>query len=778
MSKKSKRPVSPKVATAIPSRPVGVNDRWRVPGICIFLAAMIWAVFGQTVRFGFVNFDDREYVYKNPDVTGGLSLQSITWAFTHAHAANWHPLTWISHMLDCQCYGLNAGGHHFTNLLLHATTTILLFLVLRQMTGALWRSAFVAAVFAIHPLHVESVAWVSERKDVLSGVFFMLTLGAYVRYVRQPGSVGRYLMVGLMLTLGLMSKPMLVTLPFVLLLLDYWPLGRMATHAGQRHPFPIPRRVILEKVPWFGLAAASCLVTIFAQQEVIKSVESIPLSLRAGNALISCVDYLRQMFWPADMAVFYPLTRAGVGIPQVILSLLLLAGVSTGVVLLRRRQPWLLTGWLWYLGMLVPVIGLLQVGAQARADRYTYLPQIGLYLALTWAVADFCARWRYRRLVVGSLSSAILVALILCARAQTAYWQNSESLWTHALACTSNNLVAHLNLGGVLVEQGRTEDAIDQFQQALQIRPGYAETYYNLGNARLQQGRLDEAMAYFQQALQIRPDYADAHFNLGVALYRKGNVGEAMTHFQQALQIKPDDTEARLALGNALLQQGQTDEAMIHFQKAVQLEPGSAEAQCDLGNALLQQGRMDEAIGHFQTALQIAPDDPEAQCDLGAALFRKGNVDEAVTHFEQALTIKPGFAEAHINLGSVFAKKGEVEEAIVHFQKALEIEPDNIEAQSDLAWLWATAPQASLRNGSRAVELAQRANQLTGGQSPMILSTLAAAYAAAGQFGDAQQSARKAVQLATVAGQQGLVAELTRELKLYEAGLPYQEVGR
>jgi tetratricopeptide (TPR) repeat protein len=778
MSKKPKKRVGQAKAIAMPSRPFDLNDRWMVPGVCIFLVGIIWAVFGQTLRYGFVNFDDPKYVYQNPDVTGGLSLKGIAWAFVHVHAANWHPLTWISHMLDCQFYGLNAGGHHFTNILLHTAATILLFLVLRQMTGALWRSAFVATMFAIHPLHVESVAWVAERKDVLSGLFFMLTIGAYVRFVRHPWSVHRYLMVTLMLALGLMSKPMLVTLPFVLLLLDYWPLGRVAAPAGHHPHFPIPRQLILEKLPWFGLAAASCLATILAQKEALKSFETIPLPLRAGNALISCVAYLRQMFWPADMVVFYPFSRGGVGVSEVIFSLVLLAGISTGVFLLRRHHPWLLTGWLWYLGMLVPVIGLMQVGAQARADRYTYMPQIGLYLALTWEVADFCARWRYRRLVLGSLSSVILVALIFCARAQTSCWRNSESLWTHTLACTSDNLVAHLDLGEALVEQGRTDDAIFHFQQALQIRPGYAETYYNFGNALLQQGRANEAIDQFQRALQIRPDYADAHFNLGVALVRKGNVDEAITHFQRALQLKPDDTQTRLAVGNALLQQGRADEAMVYFQKALQAGPDNADAQVTLGNALLQQGHVNEAMVCFQKALQTEPDSAEAHCDLGAALFRKGDIDAAIAQFRAALQIKPGFAEAHLNLGSALVKKGQVNEAIIHFQRALEIDPDNVEALNDLAWLLATSPQASVRNGNQAVELAQRANQVTGGESPMILSTLAAAYAAAGRFGDAQQGARKAVELATAAGQQGLVEELTRELKLYEAGLPYHDAGK
>ena len=423
-----------------------LNDRWLVPGICIFLAAITFAVFGQTLRHEFVNYDDDVYVYENPEVSRGLTLQGIVWAFTHVHSSNWHPLTWISHMLDCQLYGLSPGGHHLTNILLHTATAILLFLVLRRMSGALWRSTFVAAVFAIHPLRVESVAWVAERKDVLSGVFFMLTIGAYVRYVQKqsrvepsslrfaaPESRGSsanssspgprlwtldYCLVLLFFALGLMCKPMLVTLPFVLLLLDYWPLGRVAggewrvTRFGaqvpQLHPEClglISQPLLLEKPPLFGLAVASGVVTIFAQTGAIQSFEHVSLPLRMGNALMSYVDYLGQMFWPAGLAVLYPFTAGGVGVSGVVLSLVLLAGISAGVFVLRRR-PYFLTGWLWYLLMLVPVIGIVQVGAQARADRYTYLPQIGLYVLLTWAAADLCAGWRHRRAVLGGCATS------------------------------------------------------------------------------------------------------------------------------------------------------------------------------------------------------------------------------------------------------------------------------------------------------------------------------------------------------------------------------------
>ena len=647
--------------------PAGLNDRWTVPGVCIFLAAIIWVVFGQTLGHEFVNYDDDFYVYENPAVTRGLTLQGIIWAFTHVHCSNWHPLTWVSHMLDCQFYGLSPGGHHLTNILLHTATAILLFLILRQMTGALWRSAFVAAVFAIHPLRVESVAWVAERKDVLSGVFFMLTIGAYARYAqrrsrvesssprsaasgsREPGaqavSALDYCLVLLFFALGLMCKPMLVTLPLVLLLLDYWPLGRVTgsewrvtgKKKGKLSTLnPQLSTLLLEKLPLLGLAVASCAVTIFAQTKSILPFENMSLSLRVGNALISCVAYLGQMFWPSGLAVLYPFTAGGVGVSEVVLSLVLLAGISTGVFILRRRRPCFLTGWLWYLIMLAPVIGIVQVGAQARADRYTYLPQIGLYLLLTWAAADLCAGWRHRRVVLGGGSTIILMALIFCARAQTAYWRNSESLWTHTLACTSDNFIGHNNLGIALLKTGNVDEAMVHYQMALEINPDFAEAHNNLGNFLFQKGSVDEAMVHYQKALEINPDYAEAHYNLGYALLKMGNVDEAIAHLQKALQINPDYAEAHNNLGYAFIQKGRVDEATAHFQKALQINPDYADAHNNLGNILLEKGSVDEAIIHFQKALQIKPDFAEAHKNLSNALLQKGSVDEAIPHFQKA----------------------------------------------------------------------------------------------------------------------------------------------
>jgi tetratricopeptide (TPR) repeat protein len=665
------------------SRPAGLNDRWTVLTVCIFLAAMTWLVFGQTLRHEFVSFDDNLYVCENPAVTHGLNLKGVGWAFTHTVVANWHPLTMMTHMLDCRLYGLNAGGHHLTNVLLHTASVILLFLVLRRMTGALWRSALVAAVFAIHPLRVESVAWVAERKDVLSGLFFMLTLWAYVRYVgkskaHSPKSKVFYGLVLLFFVLGLMSKPMVVTLPFVLLLLDYWPLNRFTpppvpavTGKGDslKNHF-LPWRLILEKIPLLALSGAACVATMMIQKDIIAPV---PLALRIGNAAVSYVVYLRQMFCPAGLAVLYPYPQNSLPGWKIALAVVLLAAISAGVFLRRQRQPYLLMGWLWYLGMLIPVIGLVQVGGQAHADRYTYLPQIGLYLALIWAVGSLGAGWRHRRVVLGGLSTVILVALIFCARTQTSYWRNSEVLWTHTLACTSDNYIAHYNLGDALVKMGRRDEAIAQYQKTLQITPNYAEAHDNLGSVLLQKGRVDEAIAHYQTALRITPENATAHNNLG--------------------------------------------------------------------NALRQKGRVDEAIAQCQVALQINPDYADAHDNLGNALFQKRRVAEAITHYQKALQINPDYAEAHNNL----------------------------------AWVLATAPQVSLRNGDEAVKLAERANQLTGGKTPIILHTLAAAYAEAGRFGDAIRSVQKAIELAQAAGQKDLAERFTGELKLYEAGLPFHE---
>jgi tetratricopeptide (TPR) repeat protein len=623
------------------------NRRWLTIGVCIFLAAITWMVFGQTLGHDFINYDDQNYVYENAKITGGLNLAGIAWAFSHVHAQNWHPLTTISHMLDCQLYGLKAGGHHFTNVLLHTVAVLLLFAVLREMTGALWRSAFVAAVFAIHPLHVESVAWVAERKDVLSAVFFMLGLGAYVRYARAP-SIARYLAVAALLALGLMSKPMLVTLPFVLLLLDYWPLKRFAPSTSVKSKAKwldwwerqsLRRRLILEKVPLIALSAISGTVTFLSQRQALGWTEDLPVSLRFNNAVVTYIAYIWQMLWPAKLAVFYPHPESRVPLWEIILALAVLIAITLTGIVLRRKRPYFITGWLWYLGMLVPVIGVIQVGWQGRADRYTYLPQIGLYVLVAWAIADLSASWRHQRQIATVGAAILLVALTWRARNQASFLRNSETLWIHTLAVTSDNDVAENNLGIIFL--GR--------------------------------GQVDEAISRFQAAVDLRPENAPAHDNLAKAFLQKGQVADALLHYRKLLEIQPDN------------------------------------------------------------------------------------------------------AEVHNILGTVLIQQGRVREAIEQWQETLVMQPENVNAKSNLAWVFATYPEESIRNGTQAVQLAAQALQLSGGKNAIILRTLAAAYAESGRFAEAIHTAERGLELAIGQGNAGLAAELQRNIALYRVHSPLRD---
>ncbi len=578
-----------------PVRASATPNRYPVLAVCGFLLLAIALVFGQTLRHEFVNFDDDRCVYENRQVSRGLSAEGICWAFTHSHNDNWHPLTWISLMLDCQLFGLSPGGCHLTNVLLHAATAVLLFLVLSRMTGGFWPSAVVAALFAVHPLHVESVAWVTERKDVLSGLFFVLTLGAYVGYVRHRFSWVRYLAVMVFLALGLMAKPMLVTLPFVLLLLDYWPLDRMALVPGERASvlrgrrsgrFSLLARLVLEKVPLLALVVVSCVVTVWAQRQALVSIERLPLWWRLGNASISYATYLVQLLCPVGMAAFYP--RLGLELPlwKVFGALLILLGITAAVLLNRRRCPYLLMGWLWYVGTLVPVIGLLQQGSQARADRFTYLTQIGLYIALAWGVADLCRSRPHRRRLCGITAALVLVILMGCAWRQTFFWCDSKTLWTHALACTSDNYVAHSNLGSALVDRGRFDEAIAHYRKALEIQPDNAVVHAGLGTALVSLRRFDEAIGHYRKALEINPDYADAHYFLGVALADQGRFAEALGYYRKALEIEPDNAVVHATLGTALVSQGRFDEAIDHYRNSLEIQPNSAIVHTRLGIAL------------------------------------------------------------------------------------------------------------------------------------------------------------------------------------------------
>jgi tetratricopeptide (TPR) repeat protein len=531
--------------------------------ISIVLAAATIAVYWQGGNNDFVNLDDPGYVYENPHVSTGVTWENLRWAFTSTEMSNWHPLTWLSHMADCELYGLDPAGHHLTNIFLHIVNSILLFFLLDGITGMVWPSAFVAALFALHPLHVESVAWISERKDLLSALFWMLSLLAYARYVKRP-AWKRYALVLLLFTLGLMTKPMLVTLPFVLLLLDYWPLDRTRLsprssaekerlQGGTASNGLCFRRLAWEKIPFFVVAAVSSIITFYAQNKggAVSQLSGIPLRIRVLNALVSYAAYMKKMVWPGRLSVIYPLDLT-MPVWRAVAAAAFLAGISFFVFRWGRRHQYVAVGWLWYLCTLVPVIGIVQVGVQSMADRYTYIPLIGLFIIVAWGLNDIFNARQSGRIAAAALSVTVLVALALCTRVQLNYWKNSMELFTNATKVTSGNFVAENLLGVALAGEGRIEEAIDHFRTSIVIEPDYAEAYYDMGNALKSKGMAEEAIKYYREAIRIKPDYTEAHNNLGTALFNAGRIEEAASHFSAVLAIKPDDPNARVNLQTCL----------------------------------------------------------------------------------------------------------------------------------------------------------------------------------------------------------------------------------
>lgn len=586
--------------------------------ICLALIAITFAVFGQTLRYGFVNYDDPAYVSENRQIQAGLSWQNIGWAFTHVHSHNWHPLTTISHMFDCQVFGLKPGAHHFVNVLLHSLSVVLLFLLLEQMTtgpsrtGTIWRSAFVAAVFAVHPLHVESVAWISERKDVLSGLCFMLTLLAYVHYSRKPNAV-RYATMSIPFVCGLLSKPMLVTLPVVLLLLDYWPLQRWQSDKREVQrakskeqnqisgfqrfsvsAFLSVRGLVVEKIPLFVLALGSAIATLIAQRGGILQMAHLPLTWRIANAASVYLIYAWQMFWPLNLAVIYP-HPGQLPIWETALATALLILVTVLAIVLRKRRPYFISGWFWYLIMLVPVLGLIQVGSQAHADRYTYLPQLGLYVAVVWGIADLLQSFRYRREICAVVAPLIIAMLGWRSWIQTGYWRDTERLWSRTLTVTGQNDFAHFGLGEFL----------------------------------LKVHRLDEAIAQFKIVLASHPNDPDANFQMGYAFMEKGDADAAMVHFEQTLKAKPENSDAETNLGNVLLKSDRVLKAVEHFRVVVRHEPSSALAHYNLAVGLHRLGQLPEAIAQYKEALAIDPNYPDAAEFLQQAQSQNGPTNES-----------------------------------------------------------------------------------------------------------------------------------------------------
>jgi tetratricopeptide (TPR) repeat protein len=651
--------------------------------VTLSLALLTLVLFSQSRRFEFINFDDPVYITGNPHVQEGLSLAGLAWAFGHLHGEHtyWHPITWVSHMVDCELFGLDPAAHHIVNVLLHTLATLLLFHVLRRMTGALWRSAMVAALFACHPLQADTVAWVTERKNILAGLFWLLTMLAYVRYAERS-TWGRYAIVILCFALGLMSKPVLVTLPLVLLLVDFWPLQRLAipkgpaTNPASRNNLPaIPlKRAFLEKVPLLALSLMTGLMTIAAHEQLgtMMSAAELPLSARMANALVSYARYLLKTFCPVNLSVYYPMPAKW---PpwQVGLSLSVILAISLAAILFRKRRAYITVGWFWFIGVLAPTIGVIQASTQAMADRFAYLPLIGFFIALVWGCYDCLPLSPRRSILAGGLALLALVAACAVTWHQLGYWQNSITLFTHALAVTHDNPVAHNNLGSALEAAGHPQEAISHYREAIRIKPSGPQAYNNLANALDDLGRSEEAIEIYQQALRLRPGAAIVHDNLGSVLAKQGRFEEARTNLLRALELKPGDAQACYLMGS----------------------------------------------------LQLRTHNPRA--------------------------------------------------AITWFENALQRKPDHLKALVILARLLAANEDDSVRNGSRASTLAEKAAALTGGEHPGVLEVLAMACAEEGRFDAAVKTEQVAVDMLKISKDSDALKAASERLALFTARKPYRE---
>jgi tetratricopeptide (TPR) repeat protein len=709
-------PASIPSSGSVPRRSERPSDAWRAAAVCGFLVLVVLLVFSRTLYQGFLNWDDGFFVYDEPHVAGGLSWSGISWAFITGPGGEWYPLSMLSHMLDCQLFGLRPAGHHLSNVLLHAASAVMLFLVLWRMTGALWPSALVAALFALHPLRVESVAWVSERRDVLSGLFFMLTLGAYGEYVRHPRSLGRYLATVGLFGLGLMAKPMLVTLPPLLVLLDFWPLGRFGgtqPDRGGRYgwPAPYPRRIVLDKLPL--LAMAICVMVLATRFHSTGGLVALPE--RFGNAAVSCVAYIGQLFVPVGLSAFYPFPEAGRPVWQVAAASALLLAITTAAVFWRRSYPYFFVGWFWYLGMLIPVLELIPAGAHSRADRYTYLPQIGLFIVLVWGAMRLGAAWPARRWVFGIGSALALAVLMVCTWRQTGYWQDDQTLWEHAVACDPKNARAHYLLGVACLEKDeRAAEA--EFRQALELGPHErniysgirAQAHTDLGNAAAHKGDTADAMAHYHQAIESYALFAPPHMNLGILLATKGDFDAAKLEFERAVELAPLDAAlARCNLGIALAQYGKTEEAIASYQRALEADPDFRVARVNLGNLLAERGDVDEAIVHFRRAIDIDPDIAMPYQRLAQLLRGQGKTNEARKYEAGATKANRRFAKTQTFRGTQLIERGKTLQAIAQFQTAIAAAPDDLQAQCNLAEALALQgnPDQAIAHYRRALEI-------------------------------------------------------------------------
>jgi tetratricopeptide (TPR) repeat protein len=719
------------------------------------------AAYAPALQNGLV-FDDNQYITNNQHVTEGLSKENFVWAWTTGHASNWHPLTWLSLQLDAQAYGTDRSwGFHLTNLILHIANTLLLFSILERSTRAIWQSGLVAALFALHPLHVESVAWVAERKDVLSTLFGFLAIWFYVRYSAHS-SLRDYLLVFLMFALSLLAKPMLVTLPLVLFLLDYWPLGRWPmgilakSRGGARSSI---RWLFIEKLPLLVLSVASCVATIVAQQAggAMRTLEQVPLHYRIANALVSYVAYLGQTALPRNLTVFYPLTPKGIPLWQVIGSAGVLAAVTLVAALQIRRRPYVLVGWLWYLGMLVPVIGLVQVGIQSRADRYTYVPLVGVFIIVSWGFADLVARWEIRGRVLVPAAGLLLVACLISTRAQIGYWRDEITLWEHAAQVTPDNAIAHNNIGKALLDREGSSQADQLVAAADRIK------------------MLTDAEEHFAAALRINPGYMDARYNLGLSLEAQGKLSEASQAFAAALSLDPQDTDARFHLGLIEERQGKLAQAANTFADLIQRQPNDAELRQHLGLVLVRSQRFEEALPHLVELARLTPDRASAHYQLGLVHELLGHLDQASTCFHRAIALQPSVADYYANLGYVLSEQKQTAEAKAAYQRAFELDPNWPQVALRNAWSSATDPEPARRNGPLGVMLAKKVYYALGSSQPVCLDTLAAAYAEVGEYDRAVSTARQALALTAGGSSPDLARKIQERIQLYESKRPFRQ---
>ena len=653
-----------------------MRDKRLGQAIGIGLVISTAIVFGRALGYGFISYDDAEYVTANPLVRGGLSWQAVIRAFTSSHFANWHALTWISHMVDVQIWGMNAGGHHLSSILLHILNVVILFALLRRLTGSVGRSGFVAALFAIHPMHVEPVVWIASRKDVLSTLFALLTIWAYAKYV-ESAKISWYFLVVVFFAMGLLAKPMLVTLPFVLLLLDYWPLCRLSVSGA---PVLSPQskikhctmwKLLAEKTPLFAISVMSSLLTYSVQRhdQALRSLDAIPAGIRLSNAVVSYVSYIGRMVWPRNLSIFYPHPMDSLPEWKVFGAILVLTGVTLYTIYVAKRRPYFPVGWFWYLGSLVPVIGIIQFGSHSMADRYTYVSFLGLFILVAWGIPELLCGKRGDDGSPGGASALPFVSLIsvsalaVAAWAYVGCWKNSYDLFAHALAATHNNVVAHCSFADELKLRGRLPEATAHYQRALEINPFDSIALNNLGVALAESGKRENAKRLFYRAIKINPMDAEAHNNIGVALAAEGRLGDAITHYFKALKSAPGHAMAHYNLGVALMAQAKIDEGIKHLAYAARLSPDDARIHYDLALALAQKGDLDAAIREFQTTVRLQPGNAGPYYNLGVAFAAQHRFREAVEAYRRSIRLDPRNPSAHKNLAVALFELGEYTDA-------------------------------------------------------------------------------------------------------------------